>query len=136
MRLPDELSLRRDVRASLGRHRGNIVVPDWQQGAAGRAVDAAQLSFDRFTQVLQQVEPVGDLPRLVRAVSRALRVETASIAAVVLPHVILLPTASPRMLPATIRAGSGVTWDASPPTSPMSRCTACCRHALTRLCNV
>jgi hypothetical protein len=81
VRLPGQESLLRDVRASLRRHGRDVVVPHWQQGAAGWTVDAAQLSFDRFAQVLQQVEPVGDLPRLVRTVSRALRVETASIAA-------------------------------------------------------
>lgn len=62
------------------------------------------------------------LRRHFRAASRR------GVRAVELPHLILLPSASPRMLPARHHARL--------PTSPMSRCTACCRHALTRLCNV
>jgi hypothetical protein len=81
MRLPGRQSMLRNVCASLGRHCRNVVVPNWEQGAADWAMDAAQLSFDRFAQVLQKVEPVSRLPRLICAVSRALRVETASIAA-------------------------------------------------------
>ena len=55
---------------------------------------------------------------------------------VVLPHVILLPAASLRMLPAARCEGSGAAYAGMSPTALMSRCMACWRHARTRFCNV
>jgi hypothetical protein len=46
---------------------------------------------------------------------------------VVLPHVILLPAASLRMLPTARCEGSDATYGGRPLTSPISRCAACRR---------
>jgi hypothetical protein len=56
-------------------------------------------------------------------------------AVVVLPHVIPLPAASLRTLPAAGREGSEAMYGGRSLTSPISRCTACRRYARTRFCN-
>ena len=48
---------------------------------------------------------------------------------VVLPQVILLPAASPRMLPAVRPDGSEATYGGRSLTSPIGRCAACWRLA-------
>jgi hypothetical protein len=51
-----------------------------QQRAFSKPADAGHLLLDRLPQILQEVEAVGDLPRLWRAITCALRVQPAPIA--------------------------------------------------------
>jgi len=84
VRLPGQVSMRRRV-ASTTRttsdRRCVFIVGFGQQGSTRCSIGAAQLGLDRFPQVLQEMESVSDLPRLRRALSCALRIKTAAIAA-------------------------------------------------------
>ena len=77
MRLLGKVSMLRDL-ASATRticdRRYVFVFGFRQQGPARWSVGAAQLGLDRLAQVLQEMEAVSDLPRLPRALSRALRI--------------------------------------------------------------
>jgi hypothetical protein len=46
-----------------------------------RRLIAAKLALDGFTEVLHQMEPIGDLPGLWRALTRGLRIEPCTVAA-------------------------------------------------------
>jgi hypothetical protein len=61
---------------------------------------------------------------------------TVLVPCVVLPHVILLPAAFIKDVTGGRREGSEATYGGRPLISPISRCTACWRHARTRFCNV
>ena len=63
-------------------HRLALVVDvHWQQGASGGPGRAAELRLNGLAQVLQNMEAVGDLPRLRRAFTCPLGERTAAIAA-------------------------------------------------------
>ena len=69
-------------RGLLRNHRLALVVDvRGQQGASGGPGRAAELRLNGLAQVLQNMEAVGDLPRLRRAFMRALGERTAAIAA-------------------------------------------------------
>lgn len=133
-------SLRSRHPSTTGHGRGASPAPDsfrssqsWTTGAAPapqrpeRTIDtgAKKLPVPRRVPELAAETPT-------REFSMPTIGEYSSPMTIVLPHVILLPTASPRMLPVARRAGSGATYGAR----PLTPCTACCPQAITRFCNV
>jgi len=52
-----------------------------QKSASSRPSGTAQLRLDRFAQVLEEMEPIGDVPCLRRALSSSLSVQAATITA-------------------------------------------------------
>jgi hypothetical protein len=88
-------------------HRLALVVDvRWQQGASGGPGRAAELRLNGLAQVLQNMEAVGDLPRLRRAFTCALGERTAAIAA---DHLDVRMSLEPVRCRAGLRVGTALT---------------------------
>src|ERR1700722_16332705 len=62
-------------------HRHGLIAAAADPRIPDRRLIAAKLTLDGFTEVLHQMEPIGDLPSLWRALTRTLRIEASTVAA-------------------------------------------------------